>query len=149
MTPGCLNRLGEVNSIAIRVLDVRNALSPRHVVRLAERTSAKGLHAFQQAIDVPGVHAEQNPLLWRTFVLLRRGASNFREQTDQRPHGRSSDRPPPLTRLTGHHDLTQPAAPEADRRAPLPLSRMLNDRKHPPPPLRTADSHTTRPENAH
>ena len=39
-----------------------NSLSPRHVVGLARRTSAKGLHAFQKVIDVLDIDAEQNPL---------------------------------------------------------------------------------------
>jgi hypothetical protein len=41
---------------------VGNLLSPRHVVGLAKRTSAKGLHAFHKVIDVPGIYAAQNPL---------------------------------------------------------------------------------------
>jgi hypothetical protein len=46
--PG-LDGLSEVDRVPVRVLDVRHALSPRHVVQRAEHPAAQDLDVIEQA----------------------------------------------------------------------------------------------------
>jgi hypothetical protein len=50
--PG-LDGLSEIDRVPVRVLDVRHALSPRHVVRRAEHPAAQDLDVVEQARHVP------------------------------------------------------------------------------------------------
>lgn len=53
--------LGEVDSVAIGVGDVRDSLSPWHVVRLAAYAAAQGRHPRKQAVDVLDRDTEEDP----------------------------------------------------------------------------------------
>jgi len=57
---GRLGRLGEVERVAVRILDVRDPLAPRHVVRRCLHPSAEGLHALEENIDRLDLGAEQD-----------------------------------------------------------------------------------------
>ena len=56
------DRLGQIDHVSVGVVDVHHAMSPRHVGRRAEDTSAGGRGPLKEVVHVVDFHAQQNPL---------------------------------------------------------------------------------------